>query len=400
MIFKNLIVSSIGGVISKVLSLLFLPVISFLYSPDDFGLYSIFLISFNLIYVISSFSLENYIFLDNKNIFNEVLNEQLSIGFLVGILIFLIQVLLFLFSIMTNVSFFLIIPLLPIFIIYNFYLNLLIQKKNFKKNSFLIIIHTSLYLLFCFLLNDFKYFNGLVLSFFLSHLIVIIYVLYELKFNIKWCLKLDKPVLFLENKNLTIYYTLNKIIDQFRELLLYSILGINFNQTLIGIYSMSIKIIKPPISILTSSVSQLILSSDMSKRNSSKRQFYFLFFGVLNSVIFYFLIIYLGEFIVKYFLSDKWKSVSSVIRQIAPWYSLILISSPIGSLLLKRNLNQISLFFSLIYLLIPAAVWVFSDKITFISYLNNLNFSMVLFLILYIVYYFKTLTNDKTSKNF
>lgn len=192
-------------------------------------------------------------------------------------------------------------------------------------------------------------------------------------------------------KKMPLFNLPNSLIDTFRASGINILIAKLFTTSSLGQYSLAWRMVVTPASLIGNSLSQVLFQ----KLASSKKQ-------ELNSLVISFIIkasfIALPMYLVIYFFAsslfsfvfgENWKLAGQVASVLSPWLFFNFISSPLSSIFVILNKQEVMLMFSILYMLIPLSILYIFQNQDFIYVLNIVSLSMsglLILLISFIIY--------------
>ncbi|MBS9778879.1 MAG: oligosaccharide flippase family protein [Campylobacteraceae bacterium] len=395
---KNVLTLMSGTALAQAIPIAISPMLTRLYSPEDFGTFAIFSSLVAVLLVFSNGRYELAIVLPKKDtdalsllalcIF---INLCLSIFILFLVLIFG-DYICGLLSINKNISKWL--YLLPIFIFcsglyqsLNYWLN---RKKYYKNLATSRVVQN---LTSSGLNLSFGYINlgskGLIFSQFLAQFISLLYVVirsYKEIFNKKEYI--NKKCILINAKN---YIKFPKydipatFINVFSNQLSNILFNIMLNATTAGFYYMAQKVIGLPTSIIATSIGDVFrqkAASDYKLYQNAKDIYIFTFVRLFTIGSFpFFVLFFFGDCIFSFVFGQKWMLSGEIVQIMSPMLFIRFVSSPLSFMLYignKQNINMITQFMFLIAIIISFAI---SDNMfTIVKSIS------ILFFIIYLYY--------------
>ncbi|BAF71056.1 lipopolysaccharide biosynthesis protein [Sulfurovum sp. NBC37-1] len=201
-----------------------------------------------------------------------------------------------------------------------------------------------------------------------------------------------------KHKKLPIYNLPNAIIDGFRLSGISILIAKFFTAATLGQFSLAFKMVQTPMSLISSSLSQVFYQKVSSSKRSDLYRIVVRFILKASLVaIPVFLFIYLfADDIFVFIFGENWKLAGEAASVLTPWLFLNFISSPLGTILIVLNKQEVILNVSMIYALVPVLILMFFHEFGFLEILSMVTMCMsviLLFYILYIVRYTKKEAN-------
>ncbi len=363
-IFKNMLKLSGGTTITQIMGILVLPILSRIYSPEDFGIYALFFSISNILLILGTWQYHVAVVLPKDY------NESINLFFLSILLLTFMSILFFILlmasnSFMSNLfkingpsSLFLLIPI-HIFISGAYQsLRALNSRNNAFGNSAKSSVINSgftylLQIIFGIIFIDKL---GLVYGSILGIFIATIFLLaVSIRFIQIRSINLSKiKKVMYKYKKFPTFTTLGNLLaglgSQLPVLLLTSLFGTLFS----GFYSIANKAINIPSTIIASSISEVsykhisdIIDDNKLLSNYIEKSMA----GVLQISIIPFLIVFIfGKSLTAFFLGTEWSTTGLYIQILSPLIFLQILGSPIG-VFFQKNRNDLVLKLQIVYLI-------------------------------------------------
>jgi teichuronic acid exporter len=386
-----------GTLISQIVVILSSPILSRIYSVNDFGYLSLFTSVVSIAAVLSTGRYELAIGIpeidkDSLSIFNLILIIGCIISTFYFTIIFLFKEIL---MIEILDGFFLKdwIYILPIYIfiiaILSAMLYWLQRKKLYKKitivNAFQVILTT----LFSLLLGFFKVQSGMIISLVLSAFIVVLYIFFTE-------MELNKAIGDFENvkfqakkfANFPKFALLSDLSLSISQQFIPILFSIFYSTTVVGFYSMANRILRLPNIIITNAIGSIFRNEaiDDIRNKGNCSDIYRSTFKKLVIISFpiYLLLFMLSPYLFDQFLGNQWRQAGVFGRIISVFLFLEFIAVPLSSVYYIRNyqkrlmkLQMLNTFFGGIAIFLGA--FLFRDsKISLILFsMNSLFFNLL-----------------------
>ncbi len=198
--------------------------------------------------------------------------------------------------------------------------------------------------------------------------------------------KLKMFAMMRKYKKLPMFNLPNAVIDGFRLSGISILIAKFFTTATLGQFALAWKIVQTPMSLIGSSLSQVFFQKISSANKSD-----------LNSLVKIFIIkaslIALPIFLIIYFFAvdifififgENWKLAGEIASVMTPWLFLNFITSPISTLFIVLNRQDTILIFSIIYMLVPLSIIYFLKELDFLVVLNYVSISMAILLLFFI----------------
>ncbi len=198
--------------------------------------------------------------------------------------------------------------------------------------------------------------------------------------------KLKMFAMMRKYKKLPMFNLPNAVIDGFRLSGISILIAKFFTTATLGQFALAWKMVQTPMALIGSSLSQVFFQKISSANKSD-----------LNSIVKKFMIkaslIALPIFLIIYFFAvdifivifgENWKLAGEIASVMTPWLFLNFITSPISTLFIVLNRQDTILIFSIIYMLVPLSIIYFLKELDFLVVLNYVSISMAILLLFFI----------------
>ena len=326
---KSILTLSLGSIVGQIISFIFLPLLSRLYTPQEYGFFSAFAGVCQIIILLSTLKYEKAILLPKKGdtLVLLVFIIVTTYALLITIILFILDLINFNFKDSTSYVY-----IIPIAIIGFGYLSIIInwcqREERYHLISKLGVIQTILFIGFSFLLGFYKFtLNGLIIgwvgaSFFLSVGFVIVN---RLKFYDLLLLYRKEELIanFLKYINFPKYYLLYDILSSSTTFLTPIIITFYFSQYECGLFSMAYRILMIPFIIISTSISNVFIMN-ANKLYTTNNNFNDLYKKTFKKILFVGIFIYLTSFLIGghliiALLGTKWKDIDVFIKIMSFW---------------------------------------------------------------------------------
>ena len=362
---KNVLILSGGTVVAQTLTIFISPILTRLYSPEDFGTYAIFLSIVSIVSVISCGRYELAIMLPEKDedainvaALAFIINTTVSLLFFFLILIFKDPILNLLKA--DSLSFWIYLAPLTIFFIGLFYIlnytnNRFKLYKDISKATIMrSIVNASMQLLMGVLKTGF---SGLISGQIISQIVANTKLFYNIqnKGLLKDIKKDIIKVLAKKYSDFPKYSVISALLDTASlqaPLLMISMLFAS--TTLVGYYSFANRMLQLPLVFIGSSVAQVFYQKFSQFQKDPYKQKELLFstwkklflIGVIPfSVIFFF-----GEEIFSFIFSNNWSEAGKIASILSPFIFAMFISSPTSTAYIVFNMQKKILYLNIFLL--------------------------------------------------
>ena len=208
----------------------------------------------------------------------------------------------------------------------------------------------------------------------------------EDRYRLKKVKRLKIFALIKRYKKLPIFNLPNALIDGFRLSGIMILIAKFFTTATLGQFSLAWKMVQTPMSLIGSSLAQVffqkISSSKKSDLNSIVKKF-ILKASMLSLPIFLIIYFFAVDIFIVVF-GENWKLAGEVASIMSPWLFLNFLTTPMANIFIVLNRQEIVLMVSLFYMLIPIGILLAFNEFGFLNVLALITYSMSLMLLLYI----------------
>jgi len=391
-LLKKISILFTGSLISQLINFSVIPILSRLYTPSEYGMYSFYL---SLYYIFSIISMGRY----DLAIFQAKTNKEAIYVLQTSILL----------SVLFMVSFYMLSP-----IIYTF-INFLYNEKNLSSYFFLIPLHifianlglllynfynregvySKLFLFhissaitkatFSILLKIILKLNGLIISLFIASFSSFLVLSKDLKIFKMHSFSVKKMFFVLNKyKKYPKYSIASGFLENFSAQLPTLIIVKFFGMESAGYYFMARNIAIIPTSLISSTFAK-IFREEASKefriyqnaKNTWKK-----FLAILLVVSFLISLMFLFcAFLVPYFLGEKWVNTSLYIQLLIPIIFFQILVSPLSSILFITNKQEYDLFMNI-------ALFIGMGLVAILAYVSsNIKLTLLSISLVYLIKY-------------
>lgn len=361
---RNILTLMTGTTIAQAIPIAITPILTRLYTPEDFGIFALFIAIIGLFSSVASGRYELAIMIPKKD--EDAINI-LSLGFLIVLFFSLISLILILvfFKNITNLlrqdDIFLWIYILPISIFLTGLFNLLTYYNNRKKNykdianaTILksIILSVSQLLIGMLSSGVMGLISGHILSQLFANLKLCKNILLD-KVIIKKVSKLKMLALAKKYKNFPKFQVVHAVISTLSSNLPIYIFSLLFNTIIVGYYSLSARIVLTPLMIL-SGASAKVYNQRLTILYNEKGDMYSFTIRLLKSlfkkiVIPFILLITFAPTIFSILFGESWKEAGVYTQILSPWLFLVFFASLLSFVSSLLNLQKRALFLDIIH---------------------------------------------------
>ena len=381
---KNSLIVFSGTIFSYVISFVSIPLITKFYSPDVYGLFSVF---FGLISTFSSISLLR---LDIGLIRGSIQDSPhliLSSKFVLKVFtlfVLLISTVLVIKEIV-NIEYVFCAPIVY-FLGYSLLMSSWFNKtKDYKILTINNIFKTSSKSILEIILGFLGFIKfGLYFSLLLSS--IFSYLHFKKRF-IKNKTQITKRILydvFKKNKNLISFNVSNVLVDSLRGFVFLLLISQYFGLEKTGLYVFSSKILSVPFSLISLSLGKVFFETISNKTSLIRTITNKYFLGLLLiSITMILILLFSLSSIFDYFIDESYLESKRLVLILLPWVVLTFLSHPFSYILTINNKEKTSFLYSLTYSILSLST-IYFNKNDFISFIENYSLVMSIFLLTYI----------------
>ncbi|GAB6072765.1 oligosaccharide flippase family protein [Venenivibrio stagnispumantis] len=394
---RNVLTLMTGTTIAQAIPIAISPILTRLYTPEDFGVFALFMAIVSIFGTIANGRYELAIMLPKKdedaiNIFalGFIINVVISLTLLIIILIFHDYIL----KLLNNKEispwlYFvpLTVFLMGIFNLLNYFNNRMKQYKDLAKaNVYKSIAGAIAQLSLGFLkAGALGLISGQIISQMVSNTKLFINVKKLNLFNHVYKIKIIANA--KKYKKLPLYNLPNAILDGLRESIINILINTFYSVATLGQFSLGRRMVQFPSSLIGSSISQVFFQKISNAKESELYNIVKNF--ILKTILFFspiFLIIYIfAPFIFSIVFGEKWKLAGQIASFMTPWIFLNFITSPLSTIFIRLNLQEILLIFAVFYNILPILTFFFLKTYDFLFVIKMLSLGMSFLLFIFII---------------
>ena len=412
---KNILILVTGTAFSQIILFISLPIITRLYSVDEFGMLSLFISIVSIISLISSLKYESAIMLQKseKNALS-----LFTLSFIILILfIILIVIIMVIFksTLLENYKnleiFYWLIPL-NIFILgaYQIFTSFYSRQKNYKSLAINRTLQSSIVSTLQIGNGYNKFFDlGLIYSKITGELITVL--IFVLKFIKKYSIKLNKiSILRIINnakiyKNFPKYQSLSVFINSLSQNFPVILLTYFYSIEIGAFYALAIRVIQAPISLIGGSIRQVYYqeASELYRNNKSILNLYIktsLNMGKLF-IIPFFIVLFFGKDIFSILFGNNWSNAGIIAQILIFWVFTTFVNPPSTLMFQIYNIQNIQLIIELVSLFFRVLA-IYLGFILFNSYYYSILGFMIVSSItnIFIIVYIFKIQKKRLHENF
>lgn len=379
--------------IAQVILIITTPIITRLYSPTEFGEFTIFSnIAMILIPIINA--RYDLLIVNTKN--DRSANILSQISFLISLLILLILILIFAISAWLYPNFILdfifIIIMLFLVSLTNIFTNYLNKERKYKVLSLINVFRAGSMALLQIIFGLLALGSlGLIIGFSLSYIagITLGYKTFKKHFNIVRD-KEETKALFLENKNQLVYSTPSILLNSLSFSVVVFFIGILYTNTEVGIYGMAIRVLGIPVTIISLGLSKIFMqqANDYYIEHGNFRNLLLKFSSILVivSIILYVPLYLFSEELVNILLGHSWVDAITVIKIVIPLFVIRLIVSTVSLSVIVLQKQQLELILQALFLIGTTVTFVISKMLN-LTFLNFVSINTVVLILSYMIFF-------------
>lgn len=379
--------------IAQVILIITTPIITRLYSPTEFGEFTIFSnIAMILIPIINA--RYDLLIVNTKN--DRSANILSQISFLISLLILLILIPIFAISACLYPNFILdfifIIIMLFLVSLTNIFTNYLNKERKYKVLSLINVFRAGSMALLQIIFGLLALGSlGLIIGFSLSYIagITLGYKTFKKHFNIVRD-KEETKALFLENKNQLVYSTPSILLNSLSFSVVVFFIGILYTNTEVGIYGMAIRVLGIPVTIISLGLSKIFMqqANDYYIERGNFRNLLLKFSSILVivSIILYVPLYLFSEELVNILLGHSWVDAITVIKIVIPLFVIRLIVSTVSLSVIVLQKQQLELILQALFLIGTTATFVISKMLN-LTFLNFVSINTIVLIVSYMIFF-------------
>ncbi len=407
---KNVLTLMTGTTIAQAIPIAISPILTRIYTPEDFGVFALYMAIASIIAAIATGRYELAIMLPKKD--EDAINI-LALSIIISFFVSLVSlVIVFIFNAqitnllgnpeISNWLYFIPITVLltGIYQSLNYWLN---RKKQYKRLATSRIVQSGSTAT----ANLGMGFGGLgssglivggVLGQTIATSILTNMIWKEDNHRLKELNKLKMIALILKYIKLPKYNLPNALIDGFRLSGISILIAKFFTTATLGQFSLAWKMVQMPMGVIGGSLSQVFFQKVSSTKKTDLHRIVMKFIvkASLVSAPIFIVIYFFAVDIFRFAFGENWEIGGQAASTMAPWLFLNFLSSPMANIFIVLNKQEIVLLVSIIYMLLPISILIFFYSMGFINVLNIITLTMSIVLIFYILL---ALNYTKKEKN-
>lgn len=371
---KNILITISGSSIAQIFPIIISPFLTRLYSPEDFGFLSIYLLGISLLTIISTGKFENAFFISKSN--NEVhdlygISLILSIVFSTILLIFVIffgKDIWINYEIKSSVIWVYILPISVLLSsVYILLTQLSIRLSSYQRLSKTRIIFSGSNSSVSLFLGMIAVNSGLLISNLVSSILAVLFLKREAQYNFfRTKKKKNKFIALLKKyKKIPLFMIPSGVINHLSANMPTVILTSIFGLSSVGFYSLVQRVLAVPSGFIGNSFGEVFrqqAAEDLRESGSCRK---ILVSTVLKlGIIFLVPFLLLGIFsplIFSIVFGKEWIGAGEMAQYLVPMFYIRFITMPVASVILLRNKTEIDFIWQICFLLLSCGAVLFSD---------------------------------------
>lgn len=355
-----------GNVAAQLITFLSLPLITRFFNPSELGIGNSIYLAANIIAIVLTLRMEYAIFIasNNKLEYQNKLKLGMLNSFFLSIIIIIIGYFLAATQVINlpiNVTEIIILVFLSYFIAnYNIFISFLNFEEKYDKLSntriILALSGTLFKLIFGYLLWGWK---GFVIALCLSYFLSTLYTWFfeKEKINSTISHKINYVTQIKKNSSYIKYNMTNALINSAGQFVPVALLGLYYNATLVGIYTLSLTVLKAPVNLLGEAVrrvyfknASICLEQKNYKLISSRYKKTTLILFVIGVAGYGSASIILNIFDETIFGSE-WFGINKIFSILSIWFIFLLCNAPSTATLTILEKHKFLFYYEVVYLI-------------------------------------------------
>ncbi|MDT0736748.1 oligosaccharide flippase family protein [Staphylococcus chromogenes] len=389
----------ISAGIAQLIMIASFPVISRLYSPSEFGVFTIFN---NLALILIPIINARYdlLIINAKNDKQANILSQISLMISLAIILLILPISLVCMFIFSNYSVHILSLIVMLFLVSltNIFTSYLNREKKYNILSFINILRSFLMTFLQIILGIFQFGSiGLMIGYAFSYIagITLGYSIFKKHFT--FISNKNKIIyMFRRYKNQLYFSTPSMLINSLSITLVVFLIGILYTNHEVGIYGMAYKILSIPVSVISLGLSKIFMQKahyNYSNYGTFKELLikFTLTLAILGLVV-YLPILFINKTIVTTILGNQWNEIMNIMYFLIPVCFFRLVVSTISLVVIVFEKQKIEFLIqtSLLVMSILSFVisFVFNLKFSEFVFINSLSLSLGYILFYLIIFYY------------
>ncbi len=379
---RNVLTLMTGTTIAQAIPIALTPILTRIYTPDDFGVFALYISIATLISVIATGRYELAIMLPKKD------SDAMHIVVLSMVLAFIVSFLTFIFIVIFKESIVTLVNnnaignwlyLMPVTILFtglyqsfNYWSN---RKKQYKRLAVSRIVQSSstvatkLGMGFSGLTSS-GLIIGAVFGQAFSTVVLGKMIWKEDKNIFKGIEKKKFLALMRRYKKMPIFNLPNALIDGIRNTGLRLLLAKYFSNAILGQFALAWNMLQLPMSLIGGSLSQVFYQklSNVKHGDMTNVILKFIMKAALIPLVPFIVLYFYSELLFGFVFGEQWLMAGKISAMLIPWVYMNFITSPISTIFIIHNKQEMLLVFAIIYMLVPLLIiYIFHNEgVTFI----------------------------------
>lgn len=396
-----------GTSFAQGISLAITPILTRVYTPEDFGFLALFMSILSVLAVLATGRYEYAIMLpkNNKDAINIVFLSIL-ISILISLTLFLI---IFIYDyeiaeLLGNLQILEVIYFLPIIVLlsglyqtFNYWNS---RNKHYKNISISLLSKSAITSSSSLYMGFSHISNGLILGQIFGQLFATFIIgVKTWKDGQKYIININKLKMIVLAKRyikLPIYNLPNALLDTLKNAGLNILISKLFSNSILGQFSLSWKMLQTPMTLIGGSLSQVFYQklSVTSKHEMTKLIKKFLFKNILIALPLFSVIFIYAEVLFSFIFGEQWRLAGTISSIISPWIFLNFLTSPLATIFIILNRQGTLLIFALFYMMTPLLIMVYFQNKDFLIIINYISLSMSLLLLIFLYLIFSVIKKE------
>ena len=207
----------------------------------------------------------------------------------------------------------------------------------------------------------------------------------EDKYRLKKVSKIKMIAMILRYIKLPKYNLPNALIDGFRLSGISILIARFFTTATLGQFSLAWKMVQMPIGVIGGSLSQVFFQKVSSAKRIDLHSIVikFIIKSSLVAAPIFLVIYFFAVDIFKFVFGDNWELAGEAASAMAPWLFLNFLTAPLSTVFITLNKQDIMFVFSVAYMIVPISTIYFLREYDFIEVLSIVTFLMSMMLIIF-----------------
>jgi O-antigen/teichoic acid export membrane protein len=411
---KHIFIVATGTALAQAIGIVSSPIISRIFDPEHFGGLALYVTVSSLLITISSLGYESAAVLpkENKDAANIV-----ALSTFISFIIFLIILSLVLLTkdlvldkleIKKNDQVYY--YFIPVLVLINSIANSFVYWNNrlthFKVNSYYRISQSLSIAVLSIFFGWFNFFsNGLIVSFLIGNVLFsTLFILYTCNKSFLGDWEISRTHMLIQAKRYIefpkVYLVLN-FFDSLRENVFVFMIGSYYSLAILGAYSFALRIVRMPLNLISSSVSQVAYQKISKIKNDHGNVSNFLYKLILMlaalSLPIALTFVFFGPELFAFIFGQQWEVTGQYTKILSVWLCANFVSSPISTIPLIFGKPKFSFYYTLAFNIIGILVFYGSSVLTkdFEVSLLLTSIASAIYLVFYIVQIVRLVNKNK-----